>query len=50
VHFEPLELLALSGFGMVLSALAIRTGRLGPGFVAHAVFNIVTFVPLALGH
>jgi membrane protease YdiL (CAAX protease family) len=39
---------ALAAFGAVLSWLAHRTGRLGPGLVAHATFNAVTLVALAL--
>jgi hypothetical protein len=31
----------LAAFGVVLSVLAYRTGRLGPGMVAHAAFNAV---------
>jgi membrane protease YdiL (CAAX protease family) len=31
----------LSAFGVVLALLAERTGRLGPGIVAHAAFNAV---------
>ncbi|MHB1912726.1 MAG: CPBP family intramembrane glutamic endopeptidase [Acidimicrobiales bacterium] len=38
-HFEPLQLPVLALFGMVLGALALRTGRLGPGICAHAAFN-----------
>ncbi len=47
-HFEALQLLALVGFGAVLGTLAWRSGRLGPGIVAHAAFNTVTIVSLAL--
>lgn len=50
VHFEPLELLALAGFGMVLGLLAWGTGRLGPGVIAHITFNTATFVALARTH
>jgi membrane protease YdiL (CAAX protease family) len=45
-HFEALQLIGLVGFGVVLGSLAWRTGRLGPGIVAHAAFNAVTFVAL----
>jgi membrane protease YdiL (CAAX protease family) len=48
VHFEALQFLGLAGFGAVLSVLAWRTGRLGPGVVAHATFNLATVVALAL--
>lgn len=50
VHFEALQFTALAGFGMVLCILAWRTGRLGPGIVAHASFNATTFIALALSH
>lgn len=50
VHFEALQFTALAGFGMLLCVLAWRTGRLGPGIVAHASFNATTFVALALSH
>ena len=46
-HFEALQLLALSGFGMVLGVLATRTGRLGPGIVAHMSFNALAFFTIA---
>lgn len=49
-HFEAYELLALAGFGMVLSVLALRTGRLAPGMFAHATFNAVTIISLAHNH
>ena len=39
---------ALAAFGVVLSWLAHRSGRLGPNLVAHATFNAVTLVALAL--
>jgi membrane protease YdiL (CAAX protease family) len=39
---------ALASFGAVLSLLAHRTGRLGPGLVAHATFNLITLLALAL--
>jgi uncharacterized protein len=47
-HFEPLQLPALILFGVVLGVLAQRTGRLGPGIVAHATFNAVTVLSLTL--
>lgn len=50
VHFEPLELLALAGFGMVLALLSWGSGRLGPSLIAHITFNSVTFIALARTH
>ena len=49
VHFEALQLIGLAGFGVVLCVLAWRTGRLGPGIVAHATFNAVTLAVLVAG-
>jgi membrane protease YdiL (CAAX protease family) len=46
-HAESLELLGLAAFGMVLSWLAYRTGRLGPGMLAHGAFNLVAVVTTA---
>jgi membrane protease YdiL (CAAX protease family) len=46
-HYQPLQLLGLVGFGIVLGSMAWRTGRLGPGIVAHVFFNLVTVVALA---
>lgn len=48
VHFEALQFTALAGFGMVLCVLAWRTGRLGPGIVAHAAFNTTTLLYIGL--
>ncbi len=50
VHFEALQLIWLVGFGAVVGTLAWRTGRLGPGIVAHVTFNAATFVSLAALH
>jgi membrane protease YdiL (CAAX protease family) len=47
-HFELLQLPALIVFGLVLGVLAERTGRLGPGIVAHAAFNAATVLSLTL--
>lgn len=38
-HFDPLGLLGLAAFGVVLGALVERTGRIGPAVVAHVFFN-----------
>jgi len=43
-----LVMVSLTVFGAVLATLAVRTGRLGPGIVAHAVFNLFTVLYLAL--
>ena len=48
-HFELLQLPALIAFGVVLGVLADRTGRLGPGIVAHATFNAATVLTLTVG-
>lgn len=40
-HYEPVSLLGLVAFGVVLGTLAHRAGRLGPALVAHAAFNAV---------
>ena len=50
VHFEAIQFLGLAGFGAVLGWLAWRTGRLGPGIVAHTSFNAVAIVSVALQH
>ncbi len=47
-HGQALQLLPLVTFGVVLSVLAQRTGRLGPGIVTHAAFNATTVVMLLL--
>ena len=41
-----LVMISLTIFGAVLAMLAIRTGRLGPSIVAHAVFNLFTLLYL----
>lgn len=46
-HLQALQFPALAVFGLVLGTLAYRTGRLGPGIVAHIVFNGVTLAALA---
>jgi len=45
-HFQTLQFPALAAFGAVLGLLALRTGRLGPGIVAHLAFNAVTVIAL----
>ena len=41
VHDESLQLIGLAAFGIVLSFVSYRTGRLGMNMVAHASFNLV---------
>jgi len=46
---NPIEaVLPLAFFGLIVGMLAWRTGRLGPGIVAHITFNGITVVALAL--
>lgn len=45
-HFQPVQLLGLVAFGVVLGVLAERAGRLGPAIVAHMAFNATTVVLL----
>ncbi|MGH9028657.1 MAG: lysostaphin resistance A-like protein [Acidimicrobiales bacterium] len=46
-HFEPLQLLGLAAFGIVLSVMAYRLKRLGPCMLAHAAFNLVAILVVA---
>lgn len=48
-HFQALQLPALAAFGLVLSVLAQRTGRLGRSIWAHVGFNATTVVALLAG-
>jgi len=48
-HFQALQLPALVLFGLILAFLAQRSGRLGPGIVAHAAFNAFTVLTLTVG-
>jgi CAAX protease family protein len=48
-HFQALQLPALAAFGLVLSMLAHRTGRLGRSIWAHIGFNATTVVALLAG-
>ena len=46
---NPVEVvLPLAAFGLIVGALAWRTGRLGPGIIAHITFNGITVVAIAL--
>ncbi len=49
VHAESLQLVGLAAFGIALSAIAYRTGRLGMGMLAHASFNLFAVVSIAAG-
>lgn len=48
-HFQLVQLPALTAFGLVLSLLAHRTGRLGRNIWAHVGFNATTVVALLVG-
>ena len=52
-HAESLQLLGLATFGIILSFISYRTGRLGMNMVAHASFNLVAVAavvaPFAIG-
>jgi membrane protease YdiL (CAAX protease family) len=41
-----LVMVSLTAFGAILATMALRTGRLGPGIVTHAVFNLFTLLYL----
>lgn len=47
-HFQALQLPALAAFGLVLSLLVHRGGRLGPAIWAHVGFNATTVAALLL--
>lgn len=47
-HFQALQFLPLVGAGLVFGYLTVRSGRLGPGIVAHMAFNTATVVLLVL--
>lgn len=40
-HFEALQFAGLATFGVILSFVSYRTGRLGMNMVAHATFNLM---------
>jgi uncharacterized protein len=48
-HAESLQLLGLATFGVILSFVSYRTGRLGMNMVAHASFNLVAIIAIAAG-
>ncbi len=43
-HAESLQLIGLATFGVILSFVSYRTGRLGMNMVSHASFNLVAVV------
>ncbi|MHB1711565.1 MAG: CPBP family intramembrane glutamic endopeptidase [Acidimicrobiales bacterium] len=45
-HAESLQLVGLATFGIILSFISYRTGRLGMNMVAHAAFNLVAVVAI----
>ncbi len=54
-HAESLQLLGLAMFGIILSLVSYRTGRLGMNMVAHATFNLMAVAaavvaPMALAN
>jgi membrane protease YdiL (CAAX protease family) len=49
-HFQALQFPALLFIGVVLGAVAERTGRIGPAIATHVGFNLVTTVVLLVVH
>ena len=49
-HFEGAQFAGLTVVGIGLATLALVTGRLGPGIIAHAVFNAVSVITLLNSH
>lgn len=47
-HLQALQFVGLFAIGLVLSYLAVRTGRLGPSICTHAAFNATSVVLLYL--
>ena len=45
-HFEGLQSFGLFGVALILGYLAMRNRRLGTSMVAHASFNLVSFIAL----
>jgi uncharacterized protein len=48
-HAESLQFIGLATFGIILSVVSYRTGRLGMNMVAHASFNLVAVVAAVIG-
>ena len=49
LHDSPQGFLAQFAFGLALNSLARRSGSLGPGFLCHAVFNLLALLMLLWG-
>jgi hypothetical protein len=47
-HGELVQFAGLAGFGIVLAAVSYRTGRLGMNMVAHASFNLIAIIAIAV--
>ena len=47
-HGEWIQLAGLATFGAILAAVSYRTGRLGMNMVAHASFNLVAIIAIAI--
>jgi hypothetical protein len=47
-HGEWVQFAGLAGFGIVLAAISYRTGRLGMNMVAHATFNLIAIIAIAV--
>ncbi len=47
-HAEWVQFAGLASFGIVLAAVSYRTGRLGMNMVAHATFNLVAIIAIAV--
>jgi membrane protease YdiL (CAAX protease family) len=48
-HAESLQFIGLATFGIILSVVSYRTGRLGMNMVAHASFNLVAVAAAVVG-
>jgi membrane protease YdiL (CAAX protease family) len=48
-HLQPLQFPALLAFGVILGALTVRFGRLGPALWAHIGFNSTAAITLVWG-
>ena len=48
-HAESLQFIGLATFGIILSAVSYRTGRLGTTMVAHASFNLLAVAAAVIG-